>query len=113
MKRILVVDDEPVVRALAEESLRRGDWSVQSAGDAAAALAAIRRERPDLILLDLGLPGTSGAELARRLREDERTRTIPIVYMTGLRPADCEGADGVVTKPFTPERLRAYASNWL
>lgn len=113
MKTILVVDDEPVVRSLAEHSLRNDEWRVNLAQDAWAALQEIRRGRPDLIFLDVGLPGMSGPELARRLRSDRRTAHIPIVYLTGLRPVDCGEADGVVAKPFKPETLRAFASNWL
>jgi CheY-like chemotaxis protein len=112
MRSILIVDDEPVIRALAEESLRR-DWVVRTAADANIAIAAIKESAPDLIFLDIRLPGVSGAELARRLRSDRGTAAIPIVYLTGVEPEDCAEADGVVVKPFTPERLRAYASNWL
>ncbi len=113
MKTILVVDDEPVIRSLAQLSLQDERWRVVPAADAAAALAEIGREKPDLIFLDLGLPGVSGRELAGRLRRDASTAAIPIVYMTGLAPADCDGADAVVAKPFTPETLRAHAGNWL
>jgi two-component system phosphate regulon response regulator PhoB len=113
MKTILVVDDEQVIRSLAEQALTTDTWQVRSAADAGTALAAIRERKPDLIFLDLGLPGVSGAELARRLRADEGTAAIPILYLTGLAPEACRDADGVVAKPFTPEKLRAHAANWL
>ncbi|HEY7270039.1 MAG TPA: response regulator [Dehalococcoidia bacterium] len=113
MKTILVIDDEPVVRALAEVSLAGEDRVVRLAPDAATALEAIADAMPDLILLDLGLPDMRGDELARRLRADDATARIPILYLTGLPPEDEGLADGVVAKPFTPEKLRAYASNWL
>jgi two-component system phosphate regulon response regulator PhoB len=113
MKTILVIDDEPVIRSLVRLSLENPDWHVAMAADAGSALAEIERRKPDLILLDLGLPGTSGEDLARRLRTDETTAAIPIVFLTGLRPTDAANADAVIQKPFTPDMLRAYASNWL
>jgi two-component system phosphate regulon response regulator PhoB len=113
MKTILVVDDEPVVRSLASASLERDGWRVVPAADATTALDEIERGRPDLIFLDLGLPGMSGQELARRLRADARTATIPIVYLTGLKPENGDEVDGVLQKPFTPSVLRAFAANWL
>jgi two-component system phosphate regulon response regulator PhoB len=113
MKTILVVDDEPVIRSLAEEALRSDGWSVRTAADVPSALKAIERDQPDLIFLDLALPGTSGVELARRLRADTATAAIPIVCLTGLVTADCPDADAVLSKPFTPAKIRAYAANWV
>jgi two-component system phosphate regulon response regulator PhoB len=113
MKTILVVDDEPVVRSLASATLERDGWRVVPAPDAAAAMKEIEQRRPDLIFLDVGLPGMSGQELARRLREDARTAAIPIVYLTGLSPESGVEVDGVLQKPFTPAVLRAFAANWL
>lgn len=113
MKTILVVDDEPVIRSLAETSLRQGGWDVRLAPDAATALTVIQKCMPDLIFLDLGLPGLSGEDLARRLRTEATTSAIPIVYLTGRAPQDCRGADAVLTKPFTPDLIRAHAQNWL
>jgi len=113
MKTILVVDDEPVIRSLAQMSLECEAWHVVPAADARAAMAEIARARPDLILLDLGLPGMSGQELAKRLRSESGTARIPIVYLTGRHPEHYDEADAVITKPFTPETLRASASSWL
>jgi CheY-like chemotaxis protein len=113
VKTILIVDDEPVIRALAEESLRGGEWAVKTAPDADRALLLIRQERPDLIFLDLGLPGRGGEDLARELRGNSATAGIPIVYLTGLTPEAPTHADAVVSKPFTPDRLRASAARWL
>ncbi|HXH22525.1 MAG TPA: response regulator [Dehalococcoidia bacterium] len=113
MKTILVVDDEPVIRSLASASLERDGWRVVPAADAASALAEIERAPPDLIFLDLGLPGMAGEDLARRLRADRRTASIPIVYLTGRRLEAADEADAVLTKPFTPAALRAFAANWL
>jgi two-component system phosphate regulon response regulator PhoB len=112
-KRILVVDDEPVIRSLAQITLESEEWQVALADDASTALAEIGRSRPDLIFLDLGLPGVPGDELARRIRLNESMADIPIVYLTGMAPDSCGEADDIVTKPFTPAILRQSASNWL
>jgi two-component system phosphate regulon response regulator PhoB len=113
VKRILVVDDEPVIRSLAQLSLDSDAFHVDLARDAATALELIEISPPDLIFLDLGLPGISGEDLARRLRADKRTSSIPIVYLTGLAPASSGPANAVVRKPFTPDTLRASAAAWL
>jgi two-component system phosphate regulon response regulator PhoB len=113
MKTILVVDDEPVIRSLAELSLDDSAWQVKSAPDAGAALRSIQESKPDLIFLDLGLPDVSGRDLARRLRSEAGTADIRIVYMTGAAPEECAEADDVMCKPFTPDVLRAQAARWL
>jgi CheY-like chemotaxis protein len=113
VKRILVVDDEPVIRELASLALSGSGWQVDLAGDASEALEQIERAPPDLILLDLGLPGMSGKDLARRLKARPKTAGAPIVYLTGARPDSPEPADAVLSKPFTPASLRAIAEQWL
>lgn len=113
MKAILVVDDEPVIRTLVQLSLSAPDRAITVAQDAFEALAEIARSTPDLILLDLGLPGISGHELARRLRSGEGTAHIPIVYLTGANPESLEHASDLLQKPFTPDRLQAVAAAWL
>ncbi len=114
MKRVLVVDDEPVIRSLVEASLAGPDCQVVSVADGVSALRAVDSERPDLILLDLGLPGMAGHEVASRLRSRHETAGIPIVYLTGLEPSGDRGpADGVIAKPFTPASLRQSTAAWL
>ncbi len=106
MKSVLVVDDEPVVRALVEASL--GDaFRVTAVGDGIGAIDAVEGAPVDLVLLDLRLPGMSGSEVARWLRSRAATAAVPILYMTGVEPADSDGVDGVLRKPFTPAALRA------
>jgi two-component system KDP operon response regulator KdpE len=112
MKRILVVDDEPVVRALVAASLA-GECEVDAAVDGRAALESVEEVRPDLILLDVGLPGMSGAEVLRRLRAGEQTSSIPVLMLTGLEPPEELRPDGVLLKPFTPASLKASISSWL
>ena len=110
MKTVLVVDDEPKIVQIAREYLERAGFAVVSAADGKAALAAARTSRPDLVVLDLGLPGMDGLDVARSLRRDT---TVPIVMLTG-RGDEADkivgleiGADDYVTKPFSPKELVA------
>mgnify|MGYP002638774906 FL=1 len=88
---ILVVDDEPSLRHVAEESLLRGGFSVMTAPDAEQALVLFRTLSPDLVLLDICLPGMDGLELCRLLRSEPRNREVPILIMTGT--GDLESID--------------------
>ena len=109
---ILVVDDEPGVLDVAQMYLAREGFRVTLAADGLAALAAAEREPPDLIILDLMLPGLDGFEVCRRLR---RTSDVPIIMLTA-RDEDVDkivglelGADDYITKPFNPRELAARA----
>jgi DNA-binding response OmpR family regulator len=108
---ILVVDDEPNIREVVELYLRREGYEVEVASDGSAALRAIERKIPDLIVLDLMLPLLSGTQLTRTLREGRYD--IPIIMLTAKdeeadRVAGLElGADDYVTKPFSPKELVA------
>jgi DNA-binding response OmpR family regulator len=114
MKCVLVVDDETAIRSLVEASLAAADCTVIGAKDGPSALSAAKARRPDLVLLDLGLPGgMPGGEVARRLRAQASTATVPIFYLTGREPEDLRGADGVILKPFTPTVLRDRVAEWL
>ena len=110
-ERILIVDDEPDIVELLEYNLSQHGYVVTTARDGASALAEVRRERPDLILLDLMLPDVSGTEICRRLRKDDATESIPIMMITARgeeidRVVGFEvGADDYVTKPFSPREL--------
>jgi DNA-binding response OmpR family regulator len=111
-QRILVVDDEPNIREVVELYLRREGFEVEVVGDGAAALAAIERQIPDLIVLDLMLPILGGIQVTRALRQDEH-QGIPIIMLTAKgdevdRIAGLElGADDYLTKPFSPKELVA------
>ncbi|GAA0729537.1 response regulator transcription factor [Dactylosporangium roseum] len=106
---MLVVDDDPTVSDVVRRYLEREGFAVRLAGDGLSALAAYARERPDLLVLDLMLPGVDGLEVCRRLRE--RDRDLPIIMLTALgeesdRVLGLEiGADDYVTKPFSPREL--------
>jgi two-component system, OmpR family, alkaline phosphatase synthesis response regulator PhoP len=110
MKTILVVEDEPSIAQIAADYLRHGGFGVITASNGVDALARARAERPDLIVLDLGLPRLDGLEVARTLR---REGDVPIIMVTARideadRLAGLElGADDYVTKPFSPRELVA------
>ena len=110
MKTILVVDDEPKITQLARDYLEHAGFEVLVAGDGRAALATIRQRHPDLVVLDLGLPGLDGLDVTRELRRDS---AIPIVMLTA-RDDEIDkllglelGADDYLTKPFSPRELVA------
>ncbi len=108
---ILVVDDEEDILAVVRYNLERGGYRVTCAADGDQALGHARREPPDLILLDLMLPGLNGLEVCRLLKEDPKTERIPIVMLTAkgeerdvVKGLDA-GADDYVVKPFSPQIL--------
>jgi two-component system alkaline phosphatase synthesis response regulator PhoP len=110
MKTILLVDDEPKIAALARDYLEHAGFAVIVAGDGPGAVMLARSRRPDLVVLDLGLPGLDGLDVARTIRRDS---DVPIVMLTARtdeadRIAGLElGADDYVTKPFSPRELVA------
>jgi len=110
VKLILVVEDETKIARLVRDYLEHAGFEVLVAGDGDAALANVRRSRPDLVVLDLGLPGRDGLDVARTLR---RTSDVPIVMLTARgdetdRVVGLElGADDYVVKPFGPKELVA------
>ena len=107
---ILVVEDEPKIARLARDYLERASFRVLIAGDGSSALAMARGERPDLVILDLNLPGMDGLDVCRALR---RQSDVPIIMLTARveemdRLIGLElGADDYVTKPFSPRELVA------
>jgi DNA-binding response OmpR family regulator len=110
VKRILVVEDESRIAQLVRDYLEHAGFEAIVAGDGDTALASARRSRPDLVVLDLGLPGRDGLDVARTLR---RTSSVPIVMLTARgdetdRIVGLElGADDYVVKPFSPKELVA------
>jgi two-component system phosphate regulon response regulator PhoB len=111
--RILVVEDEEDLLELVRFNLAREGYQVQGLARGEEALRAVRAQPPDLLLLDLMLPGMDGLELCRLLRADEATRAMPIVMLTAKGEesdvvAGLElGADDYITKPFSPRVLLA------
>jgi CheY-like chemotaxis protein len=113
VKRVLVVEDEPAVRALILASLAGCGCEVEAVGDGASALEKLSGDRPDVVLLDIGLPGMNGGEVLRRLRAEKRTAKTPVVLVTGLEPPEGLKPDAVLHKPFTPALLRESLAAWL
>lgn len=110
-KTILVVDDERDIVGLIDYNLTKAGFSVLREYDGDAALSAARRSRPDLVILDLMLPGIDGVDVCKRLKSSDPTRDIPIIMLTArTEEADMVlglelGADDYVTKPFSPRVL--------
>ena len=112
--RILLVDDDPALRTLLKTTFEVADVAVVEAEDAAAARRKIRSARPDVIVLDVNMPGTTGLELCAELKAAPATRDIPIVLLTGSEggteaAAKKAGANAFVRKPFSPLELLAVA----
>lgn len=119
MKRLLVVDDEPKLLRAVEVDLKGEGYDVTTARSGGEALVCIAQGLPDLIVSDIRMPGMSGYELARRLRRNETTALIPIIFLTakdttadrieGFRA----GVDAYLTKPFEPDELLAVIASIL
>jgi DNA-binding response OmpR family regulator len=112
-RTILVVDDEPRIVELARDYLEHAGFAVVTASDGPAALAAVRSRRPDLVVLDLGLPGLDGLDVTKQIRGGTETTALPIVMLTA-RDDELDkllglelGADDYLTKPFSPRELVA------
>jgi DNA-binding response OmpR family regulator len=110
MKTILVVDDEPKIVELARDYLEHAGFAVRTAANGEVALGVVRREQPDLVVLDLGLPGLDGLDVTRRIRQDSN---LPVIMLTA-RDDELDkllglelGADDYLTKPFSPRELVA------
>ncbi len=112
MKTILLVDDEAKIIQLARDYLEHAGFAVLTARDGQAALAAARAEKPDLVVLDLGLPKLDGLDVARALRKDSN---VPIIMLTARGEESDKlvglelGADDYIVKPFSPKELVARA----
>jgi response regulator RpfG family c-di-GMP phosphodiesterase len=112
--RILLVDDDPALRTLLRTTFEVADVDVVEADGADAARRRIRASRPDVIVLDVNMPGTTGLELCEELKADPVTSDIPVILLTGssggtTAAAKRVGADAFVRKPFSPLELLAVA----
>lgn len=116
---ILVVEDNPQNRKLARTLLELEGHEVAEAGDAEAAEDAVRERRPDLVLLDIQLPGRDGLELVRRWRRDASTRDLKVVAMTAYAMRGdrdrflAAGCDGYISKPIDPMRFPNQVQEYL
>jgi two-component system, cell cycle response regulator DivK len=115
----LVIEDQPDNRQILPDLLTNADFEVIEAEDGEAGLAAAAAHRPDLILMDIQLPGIDGYEVTRRLKADEALHAIPVIAVTSYalageadtaRAADC---DAYIPKPYSPRQLLAKVREYL
>jgi PAS domain S-box-containing protein len=117
--RVLVADDNADMREYVSRLLRQQGWTVRTVADGAAALEAARADRPDLILTDVMMPALDGICLLRALREDDRTRAIPVIMLSARAGEEAcveglaAGADDYLTKPFSARELVARVATHL
>lgn len=110
-KRILVVDDQPDIRLMCRVNLALEGYEVIEAGDGEAGIDAVRRERPDLVLLDVMMPGVDGWQMLDEIKSDPRLNTIPVILLTARVQREDEirgwssGAAEYLSKPFNPSSL--------
>ena len=110
-KKILLVDDEPHIVIMLENRIKQAGYEIITASDGQLGLEKARKEKPDLIILDVMLPKLDGYKVCRMLKFDDKYKHIPIIMFTArAQEADRKmgeevGADGYVTKPFEPQVL--------
>lgn len=108
-EKILVVDDEQDVAKALKVRLKANGYSVVLASDSVQAFIMANKERPDLIILDIMIPGGGGFVVAERLKQSQATHRIPIIFLTGIpggeEKASKLGASGYVMKPYHPDEL--------
>ena len=118
-KKVLVIEDDELNRRLLEVRLEIEGLLTLATNRAETALAIAREQRPDLILMDIQLPGISGLEGIRRLKSDEETRAIPVIAVTAFStsPDECHilasGCDGYLGKPFRGDELIELVRKYL
>jgi DNA-binding response OmpR family regulator len=117
--RVLVVDDEPAIRTLVRVNLGVAGMQVVEAADGESAVRMALETHPDLILLDVMLPGETGWDVATELAQHADTREIPLVFLTAMADdgdlvrGQAQGAVGYITKPFDPVGLSAIVERTL
>jgi two-component system cell cycle response regulator DivK len=118
-QRILVIEDQEDNRQILRDLLTSADFEVIEAVDGEAGLAAAVTHRPDLVLMDIQLPGLDGYEATRRIKADATLRAIPVIAVTsyGLAGDDekarSAGCDGYISKPYSPRQLLAKVREYL
>ena len=118
-KRVVVVDDEPAVGAAVRDLLAPDGYEVEAPTDPEAALPDLLRAVPDLVILDVNMPGMSGWELCALLRRQSSTRAVPVLFLTGRQEVKDRitamqvGGSDYLAKPFGAEELRAKVRSLL
>jgi len=118
-KRILLVEDQPDNRKIIRDMLRGTDYEIIEAENGEEALAAIGKQRPDLILMDVQLPVMDGYTATRHIKADPELRSIPIIAVTSYalsgeeKKARAAGCDDYVPKPYSPRKLREKIQQYL
>jgi DNA-binding response OmpR family regulator len=116
MAKIVVADDDADIRELVVFKLRQDGHEIVAVGDGASAVEACQKATPDLVLLDVMMPGMSGLDACRELRADPALESVPVILLTArAQEADVEqgfnvGADDYVVKPFSPRELASRVS---
>lgn len=111
MKKIVVIDDEPFILMIVEDKLKRAGLEVVTLRESVKAIDTIRREKPDLVILDWMMPELSGIEICKRLKADTELSQIPVFMLTAKGQDEDEkmglkcGVDRYITKPFSPRIL--------
>ncbi|MBN2467335.1 MAG: response regulator [Deltaproteobacteria bacterium] len=111
MKKIMIADDEEMIRSLVSATLEDDEYIIIEASDGERALTLAQEEKPDLLLLDVKMPGKSGFEVCRTLKSDPKTKSVYIIMLTGqsrakdIKEGKQAGADDYFTKPFSPLSL--------
>jgi len=117
-RRILVIEDQADNRQILRDLLTNADFEVFEAEDGEAGLATAAAHRPDLILMDIQLPGLDGYEATRRLKADAALRVIPVIAVTYQLAGDADmvraaGCDAYISKPYSPRQLLAKVREYL
>ncbi len=111
--KVVVIDDDREVVKVTELLLKSRGYETVVVHGGAAGLELVRGQMPDVVLLDIMMPGMDGLEVCRRLKSDERTSSVPVIFVTALDACECAetatsvGGSGFLTKPFQPTELFA------
>jgi DNA-binding response OmpR family regulator len=110
--KVLIVEDDPTVGGVLKRLLARDGYAIAETGESERAVEIISQEKPDVIILDVAMPGITGIEICRRLRQDPASHLTPVIMVTGLDDLETcvkgleAGADDFLNKPVDPRELR-------